>query len=308
MRFGQALAIVAGGVLIGSFALYELFTTPNGVTHERDEPVSAHVEEAAPDTYRPFTVTINIPSTFGGQTVEAETNLPDDTQLIASLQPPDCTPVPDCSYVWWAKVAVRHGHFTLGPFGVKPGPYSLLITTPFSSTEPPEVRAVIGQNGENLRGPYLRAELVPGAGPTVEYIANVTVPATDPTLLPESPDGVSPSDEPSDPLAGDYNAQALAEYDQQRAAFLNQVRRAYFSVGCKVFASEAGVAALVGVEYGAMDRKFTATDSNLRTDMQSAAREGLARADKPSECGYWHQHPEEVYELRQEAVAAASAR
>lgn len=83
-------------------------------------------------------------------TVVGETNLPDGTEGIASIQ--SKTTKKEGS----DKFTVQGGRFEAGPFsdggqGLTPGNYTLDVTI----AQPPPVKAVIGQNGENLRGPLV---------------------------------------------------------------------------------------------------------------------------------------------------------
>lgn len=87
-------------------------------------------------------------------TVVGETNLPDGTEGIASIQ--SKTTKKEGS----DKFAVQGGRFEAGPFsdggqGLAPGSYTLDVTIAIAQVQPPQVKAIIGQNGENLRGPLI---------------------------------------------------------------------------------------------------------------------------------------------------------
>lgn len=87
-------------------------------------------------------------------TVVGETNLPDGTEGIASIQ--SKTTKKEGS----DKFTVQGGRFEAGPFsdggqGLAPGSYTLDVTIAIAQVQPPQVKAVIGQNGENLRGPLV---------------------------------------------------------------------------------------------------------------------------------------------------------
>ena len=130
--------------------------------------VSSAAEEA-----RHLIVEFAVPSSFEGAAIEGTTNLPDNTELIVSLQTPlPC--FPNCRYDS-GKATVKGGHFTTWPFRLSPGIYTLEITTSMAELEPANVRAIIGAHGENLRGPHIKPELIPGGGLTVDYISRVTV-------------------------------------------------------------------------------------------------------------------------------------
>jgi hypothetical protein len=86
--------------------------------------------------------------------VTGETNLPDGTEGIASIE--SKTTKKGGS----DKFAVHGGRFRAGPFseggqGLEPGNYTLDVTIAIAQVQPSQVRAVIGQNGENLRGPLV---------------------------------------------------------------------------------------------------------------------------------------------------------
>ncbi len=133
---------------------------------------------AAPSS---LVVTFDVQQIFSQSFVEGNTNLPDNTQIMLTLQPPTetCQP-PNCGYAAEVKLAVKNGHFNSGTLNVAPGNYILEITTPTASAEPPDVRAVIGNKGENLSGQYVKS-LAPGVEPTVDFVSNIII-APDQTL------------------------------------------------------------------------------------------------------------------------------
>ncbi len=123
----------------------------------------------------PLAVAITLAPTLNDGKIEGNTNLPDGTQMQASLQPPLATCRPNCGYAWEGNLTMTKGRFAIGPLNLARGVYTLEITTPIAELEPATVRAIIGPHGENLMGPYVKAELVPGGGPTIEMTANVTI-------------------------------------------------------------------------------------------------------------------------------------
>lgn len=89
--------------------------------------------------------------------VTGETNLPDGTEGIASIE--SKTTKKGGS----DKFTVQGGRFRAGPFsdggqGLAPGSYTLDVTIAIAQVQPPQVKAVIGQNGENLRGPLVERD------------------------------------------------------------------------------------------------------------------------------------------------------
>jgi hypothetical protein len=96
--------------------------------------------------------------------VAGETNLPDGAEGIASIESKTTKKRGS------DKFTVQGGRFRAGPFsdgrqGLAPGNYTLDVTIAIAQVQPPQVRAVIGQNGENLRGPLVERG---GIGTSVE--------------------------------------------------------------------------------------------------------------------------------------------
>ena len=95
--------------------------------------------------------------------VSGETNLPDGTELMVGLEGKTGNFSGD------DKTVVRGGRFTSSAFGpeggLKPGQYVAEVTMPIPQVQPQPVRDVIGQDGENLRGPLVKRD---GLGTTVE--------------------------------------------------------------------------------------------------------------------------------------------
>ncbi len=101
------------------------------------------------------------------------------------------------------------------------------------------------------------------------------------------------------------------KYLARRAKFMQRVKDAYFAVGCKVLAREAGILPLTSNDtYLAYIGDQTIVD--LKDDealRQTAMQEGLDRAAKPGECDYYRKHPEAAAAIRKAAAdAAAKAR
>ncbi len=130
----------------------------------------------------PFVVTIEASVSGGARPIiTGTTNLPDGTHLQIYLQRPylpnarerlavglaacgnTCVPL-------WAtvQVVVKNGQFRDGPFtdkgnALSPGTYVLEVMTAGTIREPPNVRAVIGERGENMTGLLVGARF--GGGP-----------------------------------------------------------------------------------------------------------------------------------------------
>ena len=86
------------------------------------------------------------------------------------------------------------------------------------------------------------------------------------------------------------------------------MKDAYFAVGCKVLAREAGILPLTSNDtYLAYIGDQTIVD--LKDDearRQAAMQEGLDRAAKPGECDYYRKHPEAAEAIRKAAAEAAA--
>jgi len=97
----------------------------------------------------------------GAVTVAAETNLPDGTELGATLR------ASDGSFTAQDRQTVASGTVTFGPFSMRdeplpPGHYDVDVTMPIARNQPDAVRAVIGEHGENLRGAAVGIEEITG--------------------------------------------------------------------------------------------------------------------------------------------------
>ena len=98
------------------------------------------------------------------------------------------------------------------------------------------------------------------------------------------------------------------KYLARRAKFMARVKDAYFAVGCKILAREAGILPLTSNDtYLAYIGDQTIVD--MKDDealRQAAMQEGLDRAAKPGECDYYRRHPEAAEAIRKQAAAAAA--
>jgi len=98
------------------------------------------------------------------------------------------------------------------------------------------------------------------------------------------------------------------KYLARRAKFMQRVKDAYFAVGCKVLAREAGILPLTSNDsylayIGDQTIVDVKDDEALR---QAAMQEGLDRAAKPGECDYYRKHPEAAEAIRKQAAEAAA--
>ena len=103
-------------------------------------------------------------------------------------------------------------------------------------------------------------------------------------------------------------ASVKAKYLEKREKFLHRVKDAYFAMGCKVLAREAGILPLTSAEsYLAFVGDQTIIDTRDESLRQAAMQEGLERAARPGECDYYRRHPEAAEAIRHAAAEAAAA-
>jgi hypothetical protein len=156
--------------------------TPGAHTQPARSP-NASASAAIPHPSHPFVVSIETSFSGGARpTVTGTTNLPDGMQLTMRLQKPwlpnvkerlaagltacgddDCSPLMTHSNLpngVGFGVIVKNGHFSDGPFtdkgaALRPGLYVLEVIGFWAATQPPDVRAKIGELGENMTGPLV---------------------------------------------------------------------------------------------------------------------------------------------------------
>lgn len=85
-----------------------------------------------------------------------KTNLPDGTELMTSIQGETS------DFLGQDRATVATGSFRAGPFGpasgLANGAYVASVTMPLPRLQNESVKSVIGQNGENLKGPLVKRE------------------------------------------------------------------------------------------------------------------------------------------------------
>jgi hypothetical protein len=96
-------------------------------------------------------------------------------------------------------------------------------------------------------------------------------------------------------------------YLQHKDELLLHVRYFYFAVGCKVVVGTnvLGVKAIIVSEMRSIWRPSGWPGDAVAAEIRAATQEGLARSSELSACDYWHDHPDEVHELRQMTARAA---
>ena len=114
----------------------------------------------------------------------------------------------------------------------------------------------------------------------------------------------------ADPYDKEYNQAREAAYEAARAQFLDQVRTLWFAHNCHAI-NDIEMSAL----FSAAQQPLAAAqindlpggyDPQLRSMWKEAQNEGRGMAWDTAHhvCDYWHNNPNAVYELRQEAAAA----
>lgn len=128
--------------------------------------------------------------------------------------------------------------------------------------------------------------------------------------IPAPTENLPPSAQQSnaDPYADAVAEAARAHYQERRKSALAAVRLVYFAAGCKVFPNPQDADLFVGTE--ARNLQFDSvrfSDQGLWQAFRDAASDGFAQASRSGGCEYWHEHPDEVYQLRRAAEAALAA-
>lgn len=124
-------------------------------------------------TAGPVTLTAAVrDSEMGRPVVAGQTNLPDGTSLLVSVT------CPSISYIGQDAVTVASGRFQSVPFSKRGNALgasncSSEVTMPEPSTQPPAVRAKIGERGEKLQGALVRRDS--GGRLTVRFVTPFTV-------------------------------------------------------------------------------------------------------------------------------------
>lgn len=123
---------------------------PSGIT----ETSSAH---ATLDVDLTMSVVVN---KDGSVSVTAESNLPNGTELNSSV-------FQEGGFIAQDSQTLRGGSVSFGPFSDKGNPipsgaYDVSVTMPIARNQPDEVKAIIGDAGENLTGPLVSKESITG--------------------------------------------------------------------------------------------------------------------------------------------------
>lgn len=134
----------------------------NAVTNDTKVKELSVEETVIEVDYPDIEVSLNIEPESTDQNklvVKGKTNLPDDFQLMVSIEGDD--------YNAQDKVVVSEGEFTSATFtkqgkGLKAGEYTIKITSSVNSLQSMEVQEKVGENGEKLKGSNVDSHSVYG--------------------------------------------------------------------------------------------------------------------------------------------------
>jgi cytoskeletal protein RodZ len=142
--------------------------------HKFIEPESAQLSTHTSVSSQPILVTMTLEKVQSNSKIKVSTNLPDETKITATLQPPLATCSPNCGYVYEHQFSLKGGAFEIDPPPLEPVDYTLEITTEMASIQPTKVKYIIGEHGENMIGPLIK-EAAPGLGKGVALKAIVSM-------------------------------------------------------------------------------------------------------------------------------------
>jgi hypothetical protein len=132
-----------------------------------------------------FEPTINVQQSLSLRPqVYGKTNLPDGAVLTFMMSRPEI------QYVAQQKMVVKNGKFyTVGISdrggALKPGRYTVEIALVASGLNPPNVRAVIGDRGENMSGQWVHPGVIDAKEFTYHGVIDVASPSPPPTATVE---------------------------------------------------------------------------------------------------------------------------
>jgi hypothetical protein len=336
------------GVLVVAVLLFILFIALRNGGNGETAPTKASPVSVS----NPFQVAIEASVSGSARpTVTGTTNLPNGTQLMVWLEKPwlpdgkervaaslpacgddDCFPLQTYTKLpndGGFGVLVKNGRFSDGPFTYKeaaprPGNYVLVVSSFFAALQPADVRAIIGELGENMTGPLVggccfgshmdHAEIqkeldkerssVPTLGASIYYARYVEIgPPQQSNAIPSTAHTAAP---PIGAIGDRYPEAEHQHQTRQVDTLLNYVRVVYFALGCKVFYPEfentEGIAnILINTAY--IGLKFPKIPPG---ELTKAKSEGAARASREG-CGFWREHPQAVYEMRRAVDASLRA-
>jgi hypothetical protein len=105
----------------------------------------------------------------------------------------------------------------------------------------------------------------------------------------------------------DWSRQNIVQvdYKSQSEELFGQIKSLYFAIGCKVVPNEVSLTPYIHSLSQAFEARAheSGVHPNETSRMKQAATEGIAKAKEAGACGFWHQHPEMVKEIRRIAVS-----
>lgn len=125
------------------------------------EPAPPETTEASVDATLEVDLVMHVVTNEDGSvSVTAESNLPDGTELGSSV-------FQEGGFMAQDSQTLRDGTVSFGPFSHKgnaipSGTYDVSVTMPIARNQPDEVKAIIGDAGENLTGPLVSEESITG--------------------------------------------------------------------------------------------------------------------------------------------------
>jgi hypothetical protein len=144
-------------VAVGALALLMV----GGCSGSTPDPQSADpAESSAPATIEVELTMDVVVNDDGSVSLSAKSNLPDGTELGGSV-------FAEGSFTAQDPGVLRGGRVDFGPFSDKGNPlsagtYDVSVTMPIARNQPDEVKAIIGEHGENLTGPQVSKESITG--------------------------------------------------------------------------------------------------------------------------------------------------
>ena len=146
------------------------------------------------------TLKVSTSGESGKPVFTVETNMPDETEFVLTLQSEDYT---QQQTVVVAGGSGRSEAFTSGGGPLFSGKYTLTVAMSQPSQQPEGVRAVLGDNGENLIGNFMKVESTSGAhilsGNFKFTFDGPEAPAADPAPEPEPAQPDEPREPDSEP-------------------------------------------------------------------------------------------------------------
>ncbi|MET1174350.1 hypothetical protein [Paenibacillus amylolyticus] len=137
-----------------------------GCSSDKSEQVE--LEEIKTEQQQPIQVEISVNAEFDRDdrlAISGNTNLPADMELMLSVKSEGGYSAQSKAYVY--NSMFQSELFTSGEKGLPDGKYTVSITTPTANVQPQNVKEIIGEQGINLSGEYVKDDEI--WGKMVEY-------------------------------------------------------------------------------------------------------------------------------------------